>query len=70
MPFKIDYLTKLSGTNFEDAWESAIDSNLDGVPLRFIHLNHLILAKMASGRQKDKLDIEELQKIAQLKKGL
>ena len=32
-----------------------------------LHLNHLILSKIANDRIKDKLDIEELQKLKQLK---
>lgn len=70
-PFKIDYLTKLSGVTFDEAWRNAIASDIDGLPLKFLHLNDLILAKMSAGRPKDKLDIDELQKIAVLRsKGL
>ena len=62
-PFKIDFITRLSGVEFEAAWLQKIDTHIDNIPVAFIHLNDLILSKISNDRLKDKLDVEELQKI-------
>ncbi len=62
-PFKIDFLTRISGVEFNEAWNVKTDAVIDDVPIPFIHLNHLIVSKISAGRLKDKLDIETLQKI-------
>jgi len=66
-PFKIDFITYISGVNFNAAWQQKTTTVLDGVTIPFIHLNHLILSKMSTGRPQDKIDIEQLQKIQALK---
>lgn len=67
-PFKIDFMTFVNTVSFDDAWEQQSKAVLDGIEVPFIHLNHLIVTKMTTGRTKDKLDIEELQKILSRKK--
>jgi predicted nucleotidyltransferase len=67
-PLQVDFLTIISGLDFSEAeskkqWLAFGDTN---VPV--LHLDHLILSKISSGRTKDKLDVEELQKIMRLKK--
>lgn len=62
-PFRIDFLTRISGVKFEEAWTQKIEVDIDNLKVPFIHYNHLIISKMSSSRLKDKLDIEELQKI-------
>lgn len=66
-PFKIDFMTFISGVTFEEAWPKKVVANLDGLNIPFIHLNHLVLSKFSTGRSQDKIDIEKLQKINQLK---
>jgi predicted nucleotidyltransferase len=66
-PYKIDFMTYISGVNFNDAWEQKTIALLDGISIPFIHLNHLIVSKITTGRTQDKIDIEELQKIQKLK---
>jgi hypothetical protein len=58
-PFKIDFLTKISGVVFEDAWELKIEATFDALTIPFLSYNHLILSKISSSRSKDKIDIEE-----------
>lgn len=65
-PFKIDFLTKISGVEFEDAWKVKIEATYDNLNIPFLSYNHLILSKINSTRGKDKIDIEELQKIKKL----
>lgn len=67
-PFQIDFLTKLAGVNFDEAWDLKNDILIDGIVVPFLHFNHLILSKISSNRPKDKIDIEELQKIQKLRK--
>jgi hypothetical protein len=69
-PYKIDFMTRISGVNFEEAWDKKIIAELDGLKIPFIHLHHLILSKISNNRTKDKLDVEELQKIQALRKNL
>jgi predicted nucleotidyltransferase len=66
-PFKIDFMTHISGVSFEEAWQKKLIAKLEGLEVPFIHLNHLILSKIASGRPQDKIDVDKLQQIQQLK---
>jgi predicted nucleotidyltransferase len=66
-PFKIDFMTAVSGVNFEEAWAQKVIADIDGIDIPFIHLNHLVISKITTGRAKDKNDIEQLQKIRKLK---
>ena len=59
-PLAIDILTKVKGLNFEETFKMAEEINVDGAPLRLIHLSHLKRAKKASDRNKDRDDLEHL----------
>ncbi|MBY0427250.1 MAG: hypothetical protein K2Q22_16565 [Cytophagales bacterium] len=67
-PFKIDFINFVSAVSFEEAWPKRIIAKFDGLELPFIQYDQLILTKITSDRLKDKLDIEELQKIHNLRK--
>lgn len=67
-PFKIDFMTAVSGVKFDEAWKQKVISHLDGLAIPFINLNHLIMSKITTGRPQDNIDIEKLQKIQELKK--
>lgn len=67
-PFRIDILTAISGVSFSEAYNTSKIYRDDGIEIRCIHINELILNKKASGRLKDLADAEMLQKI--LKKRL
>lgn len=67
-PFKIDFMTKISGVDFMDAWEKRNEIEIDGLKVNFIHLNHLLISKISSNRLQDKLDVEKLQEIQKSKK--
>ncbi len=66
-PFRIDFMTYISGIDFEEAYLQKKDAVIDDLPVPFIHLNHLVLSKLNTGRLKDADDIEQLQKISRLK---
>jgi hypothetical protein len=60
-PYAIEILTALKGiSSFEEAYQLSTIETIDGVGVRVIHLKHLIAAKEAANRFKDKNDIENL----------
>lgn len=63
VPQKIDFLTKVSHVDFDDAYTKVEVMEFDDLLLPFVHYNDLVLMKMTTGRLKDQADIEELQKI-------
>lgn len=66
-PLKIDFLTHVNLLNFDAAYLNKNLVEIDGMKIPFIHLNDLVISKINTGRTKDKGDIEELQKIQNLK---
>ncbi len=66
-PERVDFLTKISLVEYEDADKIKIISEVDDLKIPFLHLKHLVLSKIALNRPKDKADIDELQKIQKLK---
>ena len=61
-PIKIEIMTAVKGLIFEEAYPKSRIYTEDGIAIRFLHLNHLIQAKRASGRFRDLDDIEQLTK--------
>jgi predicted nucleotidyltransferase len=61
-PVKIEIMTAVKGLNFEETYKQSQIYNEDGLAIRFIHLNHLLAAKKASGRFRDLDDIDQLTK--------
>ena len=62
-PNRIDILTSASGVDFEEVWNLAISTELDGLPVRFPDFRSLLKNKRASGRPKDLADVDELEKV-------
>ena len=68
--FKLDVMTSVKGLEnigFEECYNYAVIAEIENIHVKFLHLNHLIICKKATGRPKDLLDIEELEKIKRLK---
>lgn len=66
---ELDLMTAVKGLEtigFESCYQLAAQADLDGVMVPFLHINHLIRAKAATGRLQDLADIEQLKKIYQL----
>jgi hypothetical protein len=59
-PNRIDLLTSLTGVIAEEIWESLEPGELDGVPVFFLSRSLLIKNKKATGRPRDRADVEEL----------
>lgn len=62
-PYKVDFLTHISGVDFGDADSRKVIGNFQGLSLPFINLQDLIISKITTTRLRDKADVEELQKI-------
>jgi predicted nucleotidyltransferase len=67
-PNRIDFLTQLSGLNYDEASKHNDYLDLKTYKIPFLRYEDLIVNKLYSNRAKDKADVEELQKIMKLKK--
>lgn len=64
--FRLDIMTSVKGLenrSFKELLEKANIIEINEIPVYFIDYDNLIIAKKASNRPKDILDIEELEKI-------
>jgi hypothetical protein len=59
-PFRIDFLSSISGVSFEHVLAGAQKTEIGGQPLLVIGLPELRANKRATGRDKDKLDLRLL----------
>ena len=59
-PNRIDLITKISGVSFAQCWDSKESAHFYGHKIFIISKKDLIKNKRASGRPKDRLDINEL----------
>jgi hypothetical protein len=59
-PYRIDILPSMDGVDFESAWNSRINAELDGMPMHIIGKQMLVQNKKAAGRPQDLADIEKL----------
>jgi len=66
---KLDVMVGVKGLEqytFDECLEMATMGDIDGVIVRFLHINHLIASKKAANRPKDQIDVIYLEKIKQL----
>ncbi len=61
-PFRIEILNKIKGVSFDEAYNICQSFIQENVAVKYINLKHLLQAKEAAGRYKDKDDIEQLTK--------
>ena len=64
--FELDIMTFLKGFDqlkFDECYQQAPTALIEDIPVKFMHINQLIEAKKSSGKPKDLIDIEELEKI-------
>lgn len=62
-PFRIDVITAVSGLTFDEAWVRREATTYMGKPNFVPSLADLIKNKIASGRDKDLIDVNELRRI-------
>lgn len=61
-PRRIDIITKISGVRFDEAYPDRKTVKIEGLKVPFLSKKDLIKNKLSTGREKDKLDAEELRK--------
>jgi len=66
-PIQIDFLTQVNLVDFEDAWKEKVFFQVKDIKVPVVNYYHLITMKFNTGRTKDKLDLEQLQRINSLK---
>jgi len=60
-PVAIDIMVQLKGLDFKAAYEKVVIFEDDGLAIKTIHKNDLVIAKRASNRPKDQYDLENLE---------
>jgi len=63
-PLRIDLMRTIDGIDSATLFAGGVATQLDGVPLRVIALDHLILNKRACGRPQDLIDADFLERVA------
>lgn len=61
-PLRIDILNSISGVNFDDAYKSKVDGEVDDLQISYISVADFIANKQATGRAKDLGDIQAINK--------
>jgi hypothetical protein len=61
-PNRIEIMNEVKGLDFNTAFKKSKTYKQDNLSIRCIHFDHLLEAKKAAGRFKDKNDIEQLNK--------
>ncbi len=59
-PKRIDILTAIDGVSFDDAYEARVSVEVSGLEIPFLGREALLTNKAATGRAKDRLDLELL----------
>jgi hypothetical protein len=59
-PYRVDLMTSISGVDFDVAWADRIDGEIVGVRVPVLGRTSFILNKRATGRAKDRVDLESL----------
>lgn len=59
-PRRIDILTELTGVDFPAAWEDRLTVAIEGLEVPFIGRSALVENKRATGRLRDRADLESL----------
>lgn len=62
-PLAVDLLTSVQGIEFDDAWAGSVVREFDGLPIRIIGLEALLVNKRSTQRLKDAADVEELERL-------
>ena len=60
-PRRVDLMTGLSGVDFDEAWETRVAIDIEGMEIPFLGLDMLRRNKEATGRDKDILDLRLLE---------
>jgi predicted nucleotidyltransferase len=61
-PRRVDIITTISGVGFDDAYQQRQTVAMEGLSIPILSLDDLIRNKRATGRDKDRLDADQLEK--------
>lgn len=61
-PRRIDIITTISGVRFDEAYQQRQIVEIEGLPIPTLSLSDLIQNKRATGRDKDRLDADRLER--------
>jgi len=59
-PRRIDIITKISGVTYQEAYQDKVTVNVEGLNIPLISLDKFVKNKLASGRDKDTIDVKYL----------
>ena len=59
-PYRIDLLTSVTGAEFDRAWDDRVEAAISGVMVPVLGRAALVANKRATGRLKDRADLEAL----------
>ncbi len=62
-PRRIDLITGATGLDFVSASRNAVAGKIDGIELKVLSIDDLIINKEATGRLKDQVDADELKRL-------
>lgn len=65
-PIRIDIINDLDGVTFDECYSRKNLIPVEGLELRYIHYSDLVKNKLSTGRGKDKIDVEEMQKVKRI----
>jgi hypothetical protein len=66
-PGRIDIMTSIDGVKFEDAWENKVEFTYDKTKKSYsLSLQDLIINKSQTNREKDRLDLVQLQQLSKI----
>jgi hypothetical protein len=65
-PLKLQIMNTISGVRFDDAYRNRQMVSLEGLDVPFISFEDLLTNKSATGRGKDRVDVEELKRRRQI----
>ncbi len=68
-PIRVDFLNRLEGVSFGEAYRSSRKISFMGEPCRVLSLRHLIRNKTSVGRPQDKIDVKRLKALSHSSKG-
>lgn len=61
VPLRIDVMTSIDGVEFSEAWDDRLEATFGGYTVAFLGRHCLVKNKLATGRTKDRLDVELLE---------
>ncbi len=65
-PVRIDIITSCTAIKFYKAWKNRVKANYGDIDIFFISLNDLIKNKRSTGRKRDLLDAQYLERVKKL----